>query len=126
IQGKAASKRNAIYYFAESTLGAVRIGDYKYRFIDQPNGWLGGTTKVDWPILCNLRLDPFERTGMTGSLAYSDWFKYQFWRFVFVQEEVAKFAQSFVDYPPLQKGASFNLEAVKEQVLRAATGHTGQ
>ena len=28
----------------------------------------GGTVKVDWPILVNLRLDPFERTGLTGSL----------------------------------------------------------
>ena len=48
----------------ECTLGAVRIDDYKYRFIDQPDGWLGGTVKVDWPILVNLRLDPFERTGL--------------------------------------------------------------
>ena len=65
ITGKGPSKRNEIFYFAESTLGAVRIGDYKYRFIDQPGGWLGGTVKVDWPILVNLRLDPFERTGLT-------------------------------------------------------------
>ena len=64
LTGKGPSKRNEIFYFAETTLGAVRIDDYKYRFIDQPNGWLGGTVKVDWPILVNLRLDPFERTGM--------------------------------------------------------------
>jgi arylsulfatase len=126
IKGNARSQRNEIYYFAESTLGAVRIGDYKYRFIDQPSGWLGGTVKVDWPMLSNLRLDPFERTGMIGSLAYSDWFKYQFWRFVFVQEEVAKFGESFVDFPPLQKPASFNLDAIKEQITRAITAHHGQ
>ena len=64
ITGKGPSKRNELFYFAEGTLGAVRIGDYKYRFIDQPNGWLGGTVKPDWPILTNLRLDPFERTGI--------------------------------------------------------------
>jgi arylsulfatase len=126
VKGNARSQRNEIYYFAESTLGAVRIGDYKYRFIDQPSGWLGGTVKVDWPMLSNLRLDPFERTGMIGSLAYSDWFKYQFWRFVFVQEEVAKFGESFVDFPPLQKPASFNLDAIKEQITRAITAHHGQ
>jgi arylsulfatase len=63
------SRRNEIYYFAEGTLGAVRIGDYKYRFIDQPQGWLGGTIKMDWPMLVNLRLDPFERTGMGQSHA---------------------------------------------------------
>src|SRR5262249_46106264 len=60
ITGKSPSNRNEIFYFAETTLGAVRIGDFKYRFIDQPEGWLGNTVKVDWPILTNIRLDPFE------------------------------------------------------------------
>ena len=116
ITGKGPSKRNEIFYFAEFTLGAVRIGDFKYRFIDQPGGWLGGTVKVDWPILSNLRLDPFERTGLTGSLFYKDWFAYEFWRFTFVQQEVGKYAQTFIEFPPMQKGASFNLEAVKEEL----------
>ena len=107
-------------------MGAVRIGDYKYRFIDQPGGWLGGTVKVDWPLLCNLRLDPFERTGMGQSLMQADWFKYEFWRFVFVQQEVARFAETFIEFPPMQKPASFNLEAVKEQVQRAIQAHHGQ
>ena len=99
---------------------AVRYNDYKYRFTDQPNGWLGATLKVDWPILVNLRLDPFERTGMpsgaTGSLAFYNWFAYQFWRFVFVQQVVGELAQTAIDFPPMQKGASFNLEAVKQQI----------
>jgi arylsulfatase len=116
ITGKGPSKRNEIFYFAETTLGAVRIGDYKYRFIDQPNGWFGGTVKVDWPILVNLRLDPFERTGLQGSLFAANWWAFEFWRFVFVKDEVAKYAQTFLDYPPMQKGASFNLEALKAEL----------
>ena len=64
ITGKGPSKRHEIFYLTESTLSAVRIDDFKYRFTDQPNGWLGATDKVDWPILVNLRLDPYERTGM--------------------------------------------------------------
>jgi hypothetical protein len=108
----------------------VRINDYKYRFTDQPNGWLGATEKVDWPILTNLRLDPFERTGMSngknGSLAYYNWFVYEFWRFVFVQEVVGKYGQTFVEFPPMQKAASFNLEAVKEQIMRAIKAQQGQ
>jgi len=116
LTGKGPSKRHEIFYFAESTLGAVRIDDYKYRFIDQPNGWLGGTVKVDWPILVNLRLDPFERTGISGSLNYYNWFAYEFWRFVFAKQEVAKYAQTFLDFPPMQKGASFNLEALKAEL----------
>ncbi len=127
LTGKGPSKRNEIIYFTEGTLGAIRINDYKYRFTDQPNGWLGATEKVDWPILCNLRLDPFERTGMPngrgGSLAFYDWFPYQFWRFVFVQQEVGKIAQTFVEYPPMQKGASFNMEAVKEAIIEKINSH---
>ena len=36
ITGKGPSKRKEIIYFAEATLGAIRVGDFKYRFIDQP------------------------------------------------------------------------------------------
>ncbi len=123
LTGKGESKRHEIFYFAEGTLGAIRINDYKYRFIDQPNGWMGGTVKVDWPMIVNLRLDPFERTGLGQSLEQVEWFKYEFWRFVFVQEVVAKAAQTFVDFPPLQPPASFNMEAVKAQVVRAIQAH---
>ena len=36
ITGKGPSTRHEIFYLGESTVGAVRIDDYKYRFIDQP------------------------------------------------------------------------------------------
>jgi arylsulfatase A-like enzyme len=131
ITGKGPSKRHEILYFTESTLSAVRIDDYKYRFTDQPSGWLGATLKVDWPILVNLRLDPFERTGMFngkdgGSISYYNWFVYQFWRFQFVQQEVAKVAQTAIEFPPMQKGASFNLAAVKEQIEKAIQAQAGK
>src|SRR4029079_2421069 len=92
ITGKGPSKRREIFYFAESTLGAVRLDDYKFRFIDQPMGWLGNTIKADVPGINNLRLDPFERldfpTGTSsGSQQYFTWFEFEFWRFVFVQQE---------------------------------------
>jgi arylsulfatase A-like enzyme len=126
ITGKGPSARHEIFYFTESTLGAVRINDFKYRFVDQPNGWFGGTVHVDWPILTNLRLDPFERTGLTGSLFYKDWFAYEFWRFVFVQQVVGKLAQTAIDFPPMQKGASFNLSALKEELEKKIASHAAQ
>ena len=124
ITGKAPSARHEIFYLTESTLAAVRVDDYKYRFTDQPGGWLGPTVKVDWPILTNLRLDPYERTGMfngkdNGSIAYYNWFAYEFWRFVFVQQVVGKAAQTLIDFPPMQGGASFNMSAVKAQIDKA-------
>jgi hypothetical protein len=35
---------------------------------------------------------------------------------VFVQKEVAKAAQTLIEFPPMQKGASFNMSAVKEAI----------
>jgi arylsulfatase A-like enzyme len=125
ITGKGPSNRHEIFYFAEGTLGAVRVNDYKYRFVDQPQGWLGGTVKVDWPILTNIRLDPFERTGLAGSLNYYHFFVYQFWRFVLVQEVVGKLAETAIEFPPMQKGASFNLEEIKERIQKAMAAHAG-
>lgn len=62
--GEGPSNRNEVFYVTEGTLAAVRIGDYKYRFTDQPNGWMGSTQRMGWPRITNLRLDPFERAGL--------------------------------------------------------------
>ena len=120
ITGKGPSARHEIFYLGESTIGAVRIDDYKFRFIDQPNGWLGAKTHPDIPYITNLRLDPFERTGWPkeGGQQYFDWFKYEFWRFVFVQQKMAQELQTFIDYPPMQRGASFNLDAIKAEMAK--------
>jgi hypothetical protein len=111
--GKGPSKRKELFYFAKGTLGAVRIGDYRYRFIGQPNGWLGGTVKPGWPTLTNIRLDPLERTGLSGSISFYNCYAYEFWRFVYMQQEVAMFGETFFEFSPKQKGASLNPEAVK-------------
>jgi arylsulfatase A-like enzyme len=122
ITGKGPSARHEIFYLGESTVGAVRIDDYKFRFIDQPQGWLGEKTHPDVPYITNLRLDPFERAGWPsngtkdGAQQYFDWFKYEFWRFVFVQQVMGKAIQTFLDYPPMQRGASFNLDAIKAEM----------
>jgi arylsulfatase A-like enzyme len=126
ITGKGPSKRHEVYYFTEGTLGAVRINDFKYRLTDQPNGWFGGTVKVDWPILTNLRLDPFERTGLNQSVMAANWWAYEFWRFVFLQQKMGEEAQTFLDFPPMQKGGSFNLQAVKEELDRKMAAHAAQ
>jgi arylsulfatase A-like enzyme len=124
ITSQGPSNRHEILYFAEGTLGAIRIDDFKYRFIDQPNGWFGGTVHVDWPIITDLRLDPFERTGWptgtNGAFPYPmDFFGHEFWRFTYVQKVVGEYAQTFIQFPPMQRGASFNIEEVKKQVQHA-------
>ena len=119
ITGKGPSARHEIFYFGESQLGAIRIDDFKYQFYQQPFGWPGEKVTTDMPTIINLRQDPFERTpsirGQTlndlGGGYMNDFMAREFWRFVQVQQTVAAAAQSFIDYPPMQQAASFNLAA---------------
>jgi arylsulfatase len=71
-----------------------------------------------------LRLDPFERMGyQKGQSKFG--FRYavtNLWRAVYLQQHVAVLAKSAIDYPPLQKSASFNLDAVREKIQAAAAG----
>jgi arylsulfatase len=87
---------------------------------------LGAVVKNSWPTLYNLRLDPFERMGFGPNesfMSFQNYYGQEFWRFVFMQEEVAKLAKTAIDYPPLQAGASFNLDAVKKQIKEAQAAH---
>ena len=49
---------------------------------------------------------------------------YEFWRFAFVQKDVAKAAQTFIHFPPMQEGAGFNLEQLKEELGKKAAAHS--
>ncbi len=134
LLGKGPSARHELFYFAGPKLGALRIDDFKYQFLQQPYGWPGEKLATDMPTITNLRQDPFERTssirGETlnnlGGGYMNDFYAREFWRFVVVQQEVGKLALTAVDYPPMQAPASFNLEAVKAQVDEMMKAHEGQ
>jgi arylsulfatase A-like enzyme len=120
------SSRHEFWYFTESTLAAARIGDFKYVFLDQPGGWFGPKVKLDWPGIYNLRLDPFEKMNLGQSLFAADWWAFEFWRYVFIQQEVAKLGQTAIDFPPMQPSASFNLSEVKKEIDKAIASRAGQ
>ena len=131
LTGKGESAREEVFYFGESSLGAVRIGDWKYTFIEQPDGWPGGHVKLNMPLITNLRRDPFERYQDNnigaGSIDYMmSFYMREFWRFVFVQQKVAELDQTAIEFPPMQKGASFNLTAVRAQIEEAMKTKAGQ
>jgi arylsulfatase A-like enzyme len=125
ITDKGPSKHREIWYFAQTKLGAVRIDNYKYQFIDQPQGWIGPTVVPNMPKLTNLRHDPFERMNWpangfsSGSIAYYDSFKHEMWRFQIPAQFIPKYAQSFIEFPPMQAGASFNVGDIKEKIKQA-------
>jgi arylsulfatase len=134
LTGNGPSARHEIFYFAEANLGALRIDDFKFQFMQQPYGWPGEKVTTDIPLIVNLRQDPFERTpsirGETLNDAaggfMNDFMAREFWRLVMVQQKVAELAQTAIEYPPMQAPASFNLQAVKERIDAAVKNHEAQ
>jgi arylsulfatase len=134
LTGKGPSARHELFYFAGPRLGALRIDDFKYQFLQQPYGWPGEKVVTDMPTITNIRQDPFERTssirGETlndmGGGYMNDFMAREFWRFVNVQQEVGKLALTAIDYPPMQAPATFNLEAVKARIDEMMKEHQGQ
>jgi hypothetical protein len=41
LEGKGPSARYELFYFGGPHLGAARIDDFKFQFIQQPYGWPG-------------------------------------------------------------------------------------
>jgi len=134
LTGKGPSARHEVFYFAEANLGALRVDDFKFQFMDQPYGWPGEKVTLDIPTVVNLRQDPFERTPSTRKQSLNesaggymnDFLAREFWRLVMVQEKVGELAQTAIEYPPMQSPASFNLAAVKEKVDAAIKSRAGQ
>jgi arylsulfatase len=134
LLGKGPSARHELFYFSGAQLGALRVDDFKFQFLQQPYGWPGEKLVTDMPTMTNIRQDPFERTPIlrgetfnTGSPAYvNDFMAREFWRFVLVQQTVAKLAMTALDYPPMQEPASFNLDEVKKKIDAMMKAREGQ
>lgn len=134
LVGKSPSARHEIFYFAGSQLGALRIDNFKFQFIQQPWGWPGEKVTTDMPTIVNLRQDPFERTpslrgeslNNMGGGYMNDFYAREFWRFVSVQKMVEELAKTAIEYPPMQASASFNLSAIKTKIEETLRAHEGQ
>jgi len=113
------SPRNAIMYFSDDgDVIAVRVGDYKYNLAVQRATtmqlWSEPFVKLRFPHIMNLRRDPFERADFNSN-TYWDWIVDHAPQLYLMQEAVAQEIEGFVKFPPRQKPASFNLDAVLAQ-----------
>ena len=54
-------------------------------------------------------LDLLRHGKDNGSINYYNWFAYEFWRFVLVQQVVGKLAQTAIDFPPMQPDDANNV-----------------
>jgi arylsulfatase len=70
------------------------------------------------PLIFNLRRDPYERAQITSN-TYYDWLIERVFLLVPAQAYVGKFLETFVEYPPRQKAASFSLDQVMEKLQSA-------
>ncbi len=114
------SPRDAFFYVSDDGgIMAVRTGDYKLVFEQQlatsTMVWAQPMMKLRLPLIFNLRRDPFERADFNSNV-YWDWLMNHVPQLYECQALVAAQLENFVKYPPRQKAASFNLDAVLAQL----------
>ena len=118
------SPRKEIFYFTDDgDLSALRYGDWKLIFMEQRveatlEAWANPFTPLRVPLIFNLRRDPYERAQITSN-TYYDWMVDRVFLLVPAQAYVGKFLQTFVEYPPRQRAASFSLDQVMEKLTTA-------
>jgi len=109
------SAREEFFYFNDDgELVAMRHGDFKIVFCEQRapgnlNIWQEPFTCLRVPKLFHLRMDPYERADVTSD-QYNDWLIKQAYLVAFAQSRVAPFLQTFRDYQPRQRVATFTID----------------
>jgi hypothetical protein len=83
--------------------------------------WLEPLVSLRAPKVFNLRRDPFERAD-ENSNSYYDWMLSHAYLIYGMQGLVAQQIEDFVKFPPRQKPAAFNLDAVMRQLEAAESG----
>ena len=117
------SPRSNLFYFSDDgEVMAVRIGDWKLNLAVQRAVqmavWAEPLVKLRVPHITNLRRDPFERAEYNSN-TYWDWMFDHAPIMYLMQDVVAEQIAGFVAFPPRQKPASFNLDAVLAMVTKA-------
>jgi len=117
-QAKESPRNHIIYFSDDGDIIAARVGDYKFHLAVQrsfsTNVWAEPFIKLRLPHIMNLRRDPFERAEFNSNV-YWDWCVDHIPQMYLMQAVVAKEIEGFLKFPPRQKPASFNLDAVLAQ-----------
>lgn len=113
------SPRREIFYFDQGgNLNAIRYDDWKLHFTILEGAINTAYRKQPaWPILINLRADPYE-TAWKDSPMYIRWFADNMWTFVPAQNITGKFLSTFKEFPPVQ-GSSLGIDKVLKQLQTA-------
>jgi arylsulfatase len=115
------SPRKGFFYFNDDgDMVGIRIFNWKVVFMEQRvqgtlRIWAEPFTPLRVPKLFNLRTDPYERADITSN-TYYDWFMYHDFIIGGAQALASEFLQTFVDFPPAQRAASFSIDQVMEKL----------
>jgi hypothetical protein len=73
------------------------------------------------PKFFNLRTDPYERADITSN-TYWDWYLNKAYMVLAAQAIASQFLNTFKEFPPRQKAATFTIDQALEAMASAATG----
>jgi arylsulfatase len=112
--------REEILYFGQGgELNAVRWNDWKVNFAGVDGNIALGTRKVTgWPLIVNLRADPYEKMPFE-SMMYMQWYADNIWLFVPIGLKVKEFLVTIPQYP-FQEGSSMSPSNINYNTLKAA------
>jgi arylsulfatase len=122
------SPREFFFYISDDgDIMAIRMGDWKVVLMEQRakglQCWMEPFVKLRVPKMFHLRRDPFERAD-ENSNTYFDWMISHAYIMYMMQAIVAQQIENFKKFPPRQKPASFNLDAVLRTLEDAGGGAT--
>ena len=124
---KESPREGFMYWSDDGDLLALRMRNWKVAFMEQlaepdpktPLGvWQSPFTVRRAPAVYNLRSDPFEN-GME-TIYYADWIAHRMFIIVPAQAVVGKILESFKDFPPRAKAASFTVGDAMEKITTAS------
>jgi len=118
------SPRKFFFYISDDgDILAVRMRDWKLVLMEQRAKqlmcWFEPFVKLRAPKMFNLRRDPFERAD-ENSNTYWDWVISHAYLLYGMQALVAQQIDDFEKFPPRQRPAAFNLDAVLRQITEAS------
>jgi len=121
------SPRKEFFYFSDDgDLTSMRYDNWKLVFAEQRRAgtmaiWAEPFTLLRFPKIFNLRMDPYERADITSN-TYYDWVLDHLFLLVPAQAYVGQFLESFKEFPPSQKSASFSIDQVMDKLRDGANG----
>jgi arylsulfatase A-like enzyme len=120
------SPRKTFFYISDDgDILAIRHNDWKVVLLEQRaktmQCWAEPFVHLRLPKMFHLRRDPFERAD-ENSNTYWDWLITHAYLIAGMQGLVSEQIESFKQFPPRQKPASFNLDRVMEQLATANDG----